>query len=321
MPFLDLIQAAKRPATRAWSGKVLNEVASHVPWLIGGSADLAGSNKSELEFESAGHFSAANYSGRNFHFGIREHSMAAACNGMSLSGIRPYCATFFVFTDYMRPSMRLSGLMGQPVLYILTHDSIGLGEDGPTHQPVEHLAACRAIPNLLVMRPADGNETAYAYQAALTESNRPTAMVLTRQGVMDLDQEKFNSAEGVLKGGYVVWQPNETCDVILIGTGSELELCIKAAEKLVEAGKNPRVVSMACWELFDEQPAEYRNSVLPPEITHRVACEAGIKQGWEKYLGIDGKFVGMDSFGASAPAEVLYSYFGITVEKIVEAGS
>lgn len=311
----------KKAATRAWSGKVLNEVAKHVPWLIGGSADLAGSNKSELECESAGHFSAANYAGRNFHFGIREHSMAAACNGMSLSGIRAYCATFFVFTDYMRPSMRLSGLMGQPVLYILTHDSIGLGEDGPTHQPVEHLAACRAIPNLLVMRPADGNETAYAYQAALSESNRPTALVLTRQGVLDLDQEKFGSAEGVLKGGYTVWQPNDSCDCILIGTGSELELCLQAAEKLVNAGKNPRVVSMPCWELFDEQPADYRNSVLPPEVTQRVACEAGIKQGWEKYLGNEGEFVGMDSFGASAPAEVLYSYFGITAEKIVEAAS
>lgn len=309
----------KNAATRAWSGKVLNEVAKHVPWLIGGSADLAGSNKSELECESAGHFSANNYAGRNFHFGIREHAMAAACNGMSLSGIRSYCATFFVFTDYMRPSMRLSGLMNQPVLYILTHDSIGLGEDGPTHQPVEHLAACRAIPNLLVIRPADGNETAYAYQAALSETSRPTALVLTRQGVMDLDQTKYNSANGLLKGGYVVWQPNESCDTILIGTGSELELCLQAAEKLVDAGKNPRVVSMPCWELFDEQSADYRNSVLPAEVTNRVACEAGIKQGWEKYLGADGKFVGMSGFGASAPSEVLYSHFGITVESIVEA--
>lgn len=311
----------KKSATRGWSGKVLNEVASHVPWLIGGSADLAGSNKSELDCESAGHFSANNYAGRNFHFGIREHAMAAACNGMSLSGIRAYCATFFVFTDYMRPSMRLSGLMKQPVLYILTHDSIGLGEDGPTHQPVEHLAACRAIPNLSVIRPADGNETAYAYQAALSATDRPTALVLTRQGVMDLDQTKYNSAEGLLKGGYVLWQPNDTCDVILIGTGSELELCVQAAEKLVEAGKNPRVVSMPCWELFDEQSAEYRNSVLPAEVTNRVACEAGIKQGWEKYLGADGQFVGMDGFGASAPAEVLYQHFGITVEKIIEAAS
>lgn len=311
----------KKAATRAWSGKILNQVSKHVPWLIGGSADLAGSNKSELEDESAGHFSAANYAGRNFHFGIREHSMAAACNGMSLCGIRAYCATFFVFTDYMRPSMRLSGLMHQPVLYILTHDSIGLGEDGPTHQPVEHLAACRAIPNLLVLRPADSYETAYAYQVALSQSDRPVALVLTRQGVPNLDQDKFNSAEGVLKGGYVVWQPNETCDTILIGTGSELDLCLQAAEKLVAAGKNPRVVSLPCWELFDEQSKEYRDSVLTPEITNRVACEAGIRQGWDRYLGADGKFVGMQGFGASAPADVLYQHFGITVDKIVEAAS
>ena len=311
----------KKAATRAWSGKVLNQVAADVPWMIGGSADLAGSNKSELECESAGHFSAENYAGRNFHFGIREHSMAAACNGMSLCGIRPYCATFFVFTDYMRPSMRLSALMKQPVLYILTHDSIGLGEDGPTHQPVEHLAACRAIPDLLVIRPADGNETAYAYQATLAETKRPVALVLTRQGVMDLDQTRFGSAEGVLKGGYVAWQPNETCDVILMGTGSELELCIQAAEKLAAVGKNPRVVSMPCWELFDEQSLEYRNSVLDPSVTNRVACEAGIQMGWERYLGAEGTFVGMKSFGASAPAETLYQHFGITVDTIVKAAS
>ena len=311
----------KKAATRAWSGKVLNKVAAHIPWLIGGSADLAGSNKSLIEDESAGHFSANNYAGRNFHFGIREHSMAAACNGMSLSGIRPYCATFFVFTDYLRPSMRLSGLMHQPVLYILTHDSIGLGEDGPTHQPVEHLAACRAIPNLLVVRPSEAFETAYAYELALSQTDRPVALVLTRQGVQNIDQTRCNSAELVLKGGYTVWQPNETCDCILMGTGSELELCMTAAEQLVAAGKNPRVVSIPCWEVFDEQSAEYRESVLPSAVTNRVAVEAGIKQGWEKYIGNEGKFIGMNGFGASAPASTLYSHFGITVEAIVEAVS
>lgn len=309
----------KTAATRAWSGKVLNQVASHVPWLIGGSADLAGSNNSIIADESAGHFSASCYGGRNFHFGIREHSMAAACNGMSLCGIRAYCATFFVFTDYLRPAMRLSGLMRQPVLYILTHDSIGLGEDGPTHQPVEHLAACRAIPNLQVIRPADSHETAYAYQAVLSKTDRPTALVLTRQGVPNLDQEKFGSAKGLLQGGYVVWQPNETCDVVLIGTGSELSLCIEAAEKLAEAGMSPRVVSLPCWELFDEQSEEYRESVIPSNVTNRVAAEAGIQQGWEKYLGNTGKFVGMTGFGASAPAKELYTYFGITVDAIVAA--
>ena len=313
----------KPTATRAWSGKVLNKVAGHIPWLIGGSADLAGSNKSNIDDESAGHFSASEYNGRNFHFGIREHSMAAACNGMSLSGIRAYCATFFVFTDYLRPAMRLSSLMHQPVLYILTHDSIGLGEDGPTHQPVEHLAACRAIPNLLVVRPAEANETAYAYQLALSETKRPVALVLSRQNVVNLDPEKHNSAEGVLKGGYTTWQadPNADCDCILMGTGTELELATAAAEKLAAAGKNPRVVSMVCWELFDEQSDEYRESVLPAAVTNRVAVEAGIKQGWERYLGNEGTFIGMNGFGASAPAEQLYEHFGITVDAIVKAAS
>ena len=313
----------KHAATRAWSGKVLNKVVGHIPWFIGGSADLAGSNKSNNDDESAGHFSASEYSGRNFHFGIREHSMAAACNGMSLSGIRAYCATFFVFTDYLRPAMRLSSLMHQPVLYILTHDSIGLGEDGPTHQPVEHLAACRAIPNLLVVRPAEAYETAYAYQLALNETKRPVALVLSRQNAVTLDPKKQNSAEGVLKGGYTVWQanPDAECDCILMGTGTELELASAAGERLAAAGKNPRVVSMVCWELFDEQSDDYRESVLPSSVTNRVAVEAGIKMGWEKYLGNEGTFIGMNGFGASAPAEQLYEHFGITVDAIVKATS
>ena len=307
----------KGTATRGSSGKVLNAVASQIPWLIGGSADLAGSNKSLINDENAGHFAAGQYGGRNFHFGIREHAMAAICNGMSLSGIRPYCATFFVFTDYLRPSMRLSGLMHQPVLYILTHDSIGLGEDGPTHQPVEHLAACRAIPNLLVMRPADANEVSGCYAAAIAETKRPTAMVLTRQNVPTMNPDGV--VDGAGKGGYVV-QPVEDPRLILIGTGSELSLCVSAAKILQDEGIATQVVSMPCWELFDEQSIEYRNSVLQPNVPLRIAVEAGIKQGWEKYLGEQGHFIGMNGFGASAPFETLYEHFGITTQKIVESG-
>ena len=307
----------KGTATRGSSGKVLNAVAKQIPWLIGGSADLAGSNKSLINDENAGHFSSDNYAGRNFHFGVREHAMAAICNGMALCGIRSYCATFFVFTDYLRPSMRLSGLMHQPVLYILTHDSIGLGEDGPTHQPVEHLAACRAIPHLLVMRPADANEVAGCYAAAIAETKRPTALVLTRQNVPTMHPDGV--VESVAKGGYVA-RAVDAPELILIGTGSELSLCMDAAAKLNEEGIATQVVSMPCWELFDEQPAEYKNSVLPPEVKARIAVEAGIKQGWEKYIGHDGHFIGMNGFGASAPFETLYEHFGMTSENIVASG-
>ena len=306
----------KGMASRASSGKVLNAVAANIPWLIGGSADLAGSNKSLIADDNAGHFSGSEFSGRNFHFGIREHAMASMCNGMSLSGIRAYCATFFVFTDYLRPAMRLSALMHQPVLYILTHDSIGLGEDGPTHQPVEHLAACRAIPKLLVMRPGDANEVSACYKAALSQTERPTALVLSRQNLPTLNSAEFNTSHAST-GGYVAVESNEKPKVILIGTGSELTICIEAAEILLQNGIPTRVVSMPCWELFDEQPEDYRASVLPPDVTARVAVEAGIKQGWEKYIGDKGVFVGMDSFGASAPAEELYSHFGITFDNVV----
>lgn len=309
----------KGMATRASSGKVLNAVAGPIEWLIGGSADLAGSTKTIINDEKAGHFSGDNYAGRNFHYGIREHAMASMCNGMSLSGIRAYGATFFVFTDYLRPAMRLSGLMHQPVLYVLTHDSIGLGEDGPTHQPVEHLAACRAIPNVLVMRPADANEVSQCYYVAMSETKRPTALVLTRQNLPTLDRSKYASAEGVRKGGYVLQDCDGTPDVILIGTGSEVGICLDAAATLTSAGKAVRVVSMTCWELFDEQPDAYRNDVLPPKVTARVAVEAGIKQGWEKYLGLSGQFVGMTGFGASAPADQLYKHFGITPEAVAKA--
>jgi transketolase len=309
----------KGMATRISSGKVLNAVAKSIPFFIGGSADLAGSNKSYNDDPQAGKFSSNNYAGRNFHFGIREHAMAAAANGMALSGLRPYAATFFVFTDYCRPAIRLSALMHQPVLYIMTHDSIGLGEDGPTHQPVEHLAACRAIPNLLVMRPADANEVTSCYRAALNENERPTMMVLTRQDVPTIDREAYASAEGCLKGGYIVADTVGTPDLILIGTGSELNLCLEAARELAKSGKKARVVSLPCWELFDEQSAGYREQVLPSLVTRRVAIEAGLKMGWEKYLGSEGKFIGMTGFGASAPDNVLYEHFDITSAAVVEA--
>jgi transketolase len=303
-------------ATRVSSGKVLNAVAGAIPFLIGGSADLAGSNKSNNDAEGAGHFSGHEFSGKNFHFGIREHVMAAIANGMSLCGIRPYVATFFVFTDYLRPSLRLSSIMHQPVLYIMTHDSIGLGEDGPTHQPVEHLAACRAIPNVLVMRPADANEVSQCYQAALADNQRPTVLVLSRQNVPTLDRSIYASSAGARKGAYVLKDTDGTPEVILIGTGSEVQCCLEAAEKLAAEGIQTRVVSMPCWKLFDEQGDDYRESVLPAVVTKRVAVEAGIKMGWEKYVAA-GAFIGMEGFGASAPAEELYEYFGITPEAIV----
>ncbi len=306
-------------ATRVSSGKVLNALAPHFPWLIGGSADLAPSTMTLLTDESAGHFSADNYAGRNLHFGIREHAMAAAANGMALSGLRPYGATFFVFTDYLRPSMRLSSLMRQGVIYILTHDSIGLGEDGPTHQPVEHLAACRAIPGLLVIRPADANEVAEAYRTVLPLVDRPAALVLTRQNVPTLDRSKYGAASGVARGAYILAEADGgKPDVILIGTGSEVPICLAAREQLAAANIRARVVSMPCWELFDEQDAEYRDEVLPPTIRARVAVEAGIRQGWDKYIGTEGRFVGMNGFGASAPYQVLYKHFGITAERVVE---
>lgn len=309
---------AKGMATRISSGKVLNAIASNLPWMIGGSADLAPSTMTLQTSADAGDFGHENYAGRNMHFGIREHGMAAICNGMSLAGLRPYGATFFCFTDYMRPSMRLSSIMHRPVLYVLTHDSIGLGEDGPTHQPVEHLAACRGIPRLIVMRPGDANEVAQAYRLSMTISNRPMAMVLTRQNLPTVDRTKFGAASGVAQGGYVLGDPPAgDPEVILIGTGSELPICVEAYEQLLKQGVKARVVSMPSWELFDDQDQTYRDSVLPPKITARVAVEAGIRLGWDKYIGSSGRFVGMTGFGASAPFQTLYKHFGITAEHVV----
>jgi transketolase len=305
-------------ATRVSSGKMLNSIARRIPWLIGGAADLAPSTMTLLGGENDGDFAADHRAGRNFHFGVREHAMAAVGNGLALSGLRPYVATFFIFSDYLRPSMRLSSIMHQPVLYIYTHDSIGLGEDGPTHQPIEHLAACRAIPGLVVIRPADANEVAEAYRVILPMRDRPVALVLSRQKLPTLCREKYAPARGLARGAYVLADaPNGHPDVILIGSGSEVDVCLKASETLVARGISARVVSMPSWELFDEQDQAYRESVLPPSITARVAVEAGVQQGWEKYLGPAGRFVGMKTFGASAPYTKLYEHFGITAENVV----
>lgn len=306
---------AKGMATRVSSGKVLNMLAPNFPALFGGSADLAPSTMTNLD--GFGSFESNNYAGRNMHFGIREHGMAAALNGMSLSGLRSFGATFFVFTDYLRPSMRLSSIMHQPVIYVLTHDSIGLGEDGPTHQPVEHLAASRAIPGLYVFRPADANEVLYAYRSALGNDSHPTAMVLSRQNVPTLDRSKYGSAEGTLKGAYVLSDCDGEAQAIILGTGSEIPICLQAQETLAAKGIKTRVVSVPCMELFDEQDDAYKTSVLPCSVKARVACEAGIRMGWDKYIGCSGKFVGMSTFGASAPANKLYEHFKITADNIV----
>ena len=306
-------------ATRVSSGQVLNSLAEKYPWMLGGSADLAPSNMTMLNFDDAGEFSSENRGGRNFHFGIREHSMAAICNGMSLSGLRSYCATFFIFTDYLRPALRLSSIMRQGVLYIMTHDSIGLGEDGPTHQPVSQLAACRALPGLLVFRPADANEVAQSYHALVQRQHQPAMLVLTRQALPTLCREQHASANGVHQGAYTLKDCDGEPQVLLLGTGSEIGLCLAAQETLATEGIAARVVSMPCWKLFDEQDTAYQKDVLPPQVTARVGVEAGLRMGWDRYIGADGRFVGMTGFGASAPADELFEHFGITAAHVVMA--
>jgi len=302
-------------ATRSASGKVLNAIADGLPHLVGGSADLAPSNNTWLKkYIEYGKIKA----GRNIHFGVREHAMAAALNGMALSGMLiPYGGTFFVFSDYMRPAIRLSALMGVQVIYVLTHDSIGLGEDGPTHQPVEHLASLRAMPNLNVLRPADANETAAAWKVAITDRTRPHALVLSRQNLTVLDRKKYASAEGTEKGGYVLSDSKGRPDLILIASGAEVHIALAAAETLRTRGVKVRVVNMVCTELFDRQPDAYRNSVLPPDIGKRMAIEAGATFGWHKYVGLQGDIIGIDTFGASAPAKVLFEKFGFTADAMV----
>ena len=309
---------AKGVASRNSSGKVLEAVGKQVPWLIGGSADLAPSTKTIMGFEGAGHFGPEDYAGRNMHFGIREHAMGAFLNGMATTGLRAYGATFGVFSDYCRPSMRLSAIMELPAIYIFTHDSIGVGEDGPTHQPVEHLAALRAIPHLAVMRPGDANEVTEAWRTFMTWTHRPVALFLTRQNIPTLDRTKYAAASGVARGAYILADAADgKPDVILMGTGSELSLCVDAYEKLTQSGVKARVVSMPCWELFEDQDLAYRQKVLPPQVTARVAVERAGSFGWERYIGLSGQTVTMPGFGASAPDTVLSKHFGFTVEKVV----
>ena len=269
----------------------------------------------------AGDYGHGSYGGRNFHFGIREHGMASACNGMALSGLRPYCATFFVFFDYLKPALRLSAIGNLGVIYVLTHDSIGLGEDGPTHQPIEQLASARAVPGLSVFRPGDANEVVETYRVVMARVDRPAVIVLSRQNLPTLDRAAgFGSAAGTAKGAYVLKEAaNGKPDCILIGTGSEVQLCLDAAAKLAGDGVHARVVSMPSWDLFEEQDAAYRESVLPAAVTARVACEAACGFGWERWLGSRGLFVGMKGFGASGPAPKLYEHFGITTDGIVAA--
>jgi len=309
---------SKGIATRESSGKVLNALAQNIPWIIGGSADLATSNKTTLKFEGAGDFGAGSYAGRNLHFGVREHAMGASVNGMVVSGIRAFGATFFNFSDYVRASIRLAALMQAPSIFVFTHDSIGVGEDGSTHQPIEQLASLRAMPNLIVLRPGDANEVTEAWKIIAQLQHSPAALVLTRQAMPTFDRTKYAPASGVAKGAYILADaPGGKPDLILLGTGSELSLCIDAYEKLKTEGINARVVSMPCWEIFDEQDAEYRESVLPSNVTARVSVEMAATFGWERYTGSKGRNIGMHRFGASAPLKDLLKYFGFTVEKVV----
>lgn len=310
----------KPQATRNAGGEVLKVLFGAVPNLIGGSADLAPSTKTWIK--EFGSFEKGNYGGRNLHFGIREHGMGAICAGLGYyGGLIPFGSTFFVFTDYMRPPIRLASLSGIQTIYVFTHDSIAVGEDGPTHEPVEHLATVRAIPRVIDLRPGDANETSYAWLAALEHKTQTSCIMLTRQNIPVFDRTKVAPASGVLKGGYILWESKAgaTPDIILIGTGSEVQLAFGAGQKLAEEGKAVRVVSLPSWELFEEQPQAYKDSVLPPGVTKRVAVEAGIRQGWDKYLGFGGRFVGVEKFGASAPYERVLKEYGLTVEHVLEA--
>lgn len=310
----------KGVAGRVASGKVLNAIAGRVPWLIGGAADLAPSTNTRLTFEAAGDFSAADYAGRNFHFGVREHAMGAVLNGMSLSKLRAYGSGFLIFSDYARPAIRLSALMEIPTIHVFTHDSIGVGEDGPTHQPVEQLASLRAIPGLMVLRPADANEVAEAWRVIMRLRHEPVALILTRQNLPTFDRTRYASAEGVARGAYVLADAADgRPDVILMATGSEVAMCVEARERLGAEGIAARVVSMPSWELFERQDAAYRDAVIPPGIVARVAVEKGSVLGWTRYAGLRGEIVGMRTFGASAPLKELQRRYGFLPENIVAA--
>lgn len=304
----------KGKATRDTSSSVENAIAKHVPWFLGGSADLAPSTKTLIT--GAGDFESDDYQGRNFHFGIREHAMGAILNGMALSKLRVFGSTFMIFSDYMRPAIRLSALMELPVTYVFTHDSIGLGEDGPTHQPIEQLMSLRLIPRLVVIRPADANEVAEAWRVAMEGTEQPVALVLTRQAVPTFDRSKFASAEGLLRGAYVLADSTGEPEVILMATGSEVQLCVGAHERLSAEGIRSRVVSMPSWELFNRQAQEYQDRVLPPNVRARVAVEAGTGLGWREYVGAEGRVVARYDFGASAPIKDLLTHFGFTADRV-----
>ncbi|AWN43932.1 transketolase [Methylobacterium durans] len=310
---------AKGLATRESSGKVLNAIAPHVPFMLGGSADLAPSNKTKLEFEGAGTLAPFEPGGRNIHFGVREHAMGSIVNGLGLVGLRAYGATFLVFADYMRPPIRLASLMELPIFHVFTHDSIGVGEDGPTHQPVEQLLSLRAIPGLVTLRPADANEVAEAYRLIFSLKNQPAVLALSRQPLPTLDRAQYASAAGVAKGAYVLADSEGSPDVILIGSGSEVQLCVSAYETLKAEGVKARVVSMPSWDLFERQDQAYRESVLPPDVLARVAVEQGSVIGWDRYAGSSGAIIGMHTFGSSAPLKDLLKKFGFTPDKVLEA--
>ena len=307
----------KGVAGREASGQVLNVLAQNIPWLIGGSADLGPSNKTLLTYEGAGHFQANNPGGKNLHFGIREHSMGAALNGIALSKVRPYGATFFIFSDYERPAIRLSALMELPTIFVFTHDAMGDGEDGPTHQPVEHLASLRAIPGLVTLRPGDANEVVEAYRYIMQLRHQPAVLVLSRQPLPTLDRTKYASSAGVARGAYVLADaPEANPEIILIASGSEVSVAVDAHEKLTAEGIRSRVVSMPSWDIFEHQSPEYRASVLPPDITARIAIEQASTFGWERYVGAKGRVIGMTTFGASAPLKELQRKFGFEPSRV-----
>ncbi len=309
---------AKGIATRESGGKVVNVLGQNIPWLVGGAADLSTSTKTNFKFDGAGSFEPGEYGGRNFYFGVREHGMAAAVNGMIVSGLRAFGSTFFNFSDYMRASIRLAALMEIPSIFVFTHDSIGLGEDGPTHQPIEQLASLRAMPNLIVLRPGDANEVVEAWKIIAQLQHQPAALVLTRQAVPTFDRTKYAPASGVAKGAYVLADaPGGKPDLILMATGSEVSLCVEAYEKLQAEGVKARVVSMPSWEIYERQDEAYKESVLPSAVTARVSVEMAATFGWDRYVGPKGRILGMHRFGASAPLKDVLKFFGFTVENVV----
>ena len=311
---------AKGVASRVSSGKVLNAIAPHVPFLLGGSADLSPSTNTNLTFQGAGSFERDNYAGRNLHFGIREHAMGAILNGLAVTGLRAYGSGFLIFMDYMKAPIRLSAIMELPVLYIFTHDSFGVGEDGPTHQPIEQIAQLRATPGLITMRPADANEVAEAWRFLLPLKEQPAALILSRQNLPTVDRTRYTSAKGIAKGAYILGDAPEgqKPKVILIATGSEVGLAVGAYEKLTEEGIPVRVVSFPSWELFEDQDEAYRNEVLPPDVIGRVCIKQAASIGWDRYAGTGGAIVAMHTFGASAPMAALQKKFGFTPERVLE---